>query len=231
MVRRLILLSCLAALTPVPAPLRAQPAQAGPSAFATEAIDRGVFKEGEVRRLEGRFRSWRIVCDEVVRLKQRFCSLSTIGADAAGRPVAGLIVSTSDEGRPAALIHLPHGVALSQGVEVVAGPPAGSAALREKAPGGGKSAGKPRRSEAALKLAFPSCDAQGCMTLWNLTPAQIGALQAGGTLRIRYSMLPARSFWLTPRAARPPSPMGIVVDGAGFADAIRASASNGPTQN
>ena len=167
MVRRLILLSCLAALTPVPAPLRAQPAQAGPSAFATEAIDRGVFKEGEVRRLEGRFRSWRIVCDEVVRLKQRFCSLSTIGADAAGLPVAGLIVSTSDEGRPAALIHLPHGVALSQGVEVVAGPPAGSAALREKAPGGGKSAGKPRRSEAALKLAFPSCDAQGCMTLWN----------------------------------------------------------------
>ena len=85
-------------------------------------------------------------------------------------PVAGLIVSTSDEGRPAALIHLPHGVALSQGVEVVAGPPAGSAALREKAPGGGKSAGKPRQNAAALKLAFPSCDAQGCMTLWNLTP-------------------------------------------------------------
>ena len=158
MVRRLILLSCLAALTPVPAPLRAQPAQAGPSAFATEAIDRGVFKEGEVRRLEGHFRSWRIVCDEVVRLKQRFCSLSTIGADAAGRPVAGLIVSTSDEGRPAALIHLPHGVALSQGVEVVAGPPAGSAALREKAPGGGKSRQAPaERGGVEARLPLMRC--------------------------------------------------------------------------
>jgi invasion protein IalB len=211
---------------------RAQPAQPGSSPFASEAIDRSVFREGEVRRFEGHFKSWRVVCDEVPRLKQRFCSLSTMGADAAGRPVAALIVSTSDEGRPAALIHLPHGVALRQGLEVVAGPPALSAELQEKAPGKEKRAAKPREKPgAALKLTFPSCDAQGCMTLWNLTPAQIDALQAGTMLRMRFSMVPARNFWVTPQASRAPFPVNIVVDGAGFGDAIKASSSNAPPQN
>ena len=229
---RYAFLASLAALMLAPLPSRAEPAQAGSSPFATEAIDRSVFKEGEVRRFEGRFKSWRVVCDEVVRLKQRFCSLSTVGADAAGRPVAALIVSTSDEGRPAALIHLPHGVALSQGLEVAAGLPARSAEHQEKVPGKEKQAAKPKEKPgAALKLTFPSCDAQGCMTLWNLTPAQIGALQAGAPLRIRFAMAPARNFWLTPQAAQAPSPVNIVVDGAGFGDAIRASSSYGSPQN
>jgi invasion protein IalB len=226
MLRRYVFLFCLAVLLSAPVPSHAQRGQAGPSAFATEAIDRSVFKEGEVRRLEGHFRSWRVVCDEVIRLKQRFCSLSAMGADAAGRPVAGLIVSTSDEGRPAALIHLQHGVALNRGLEVLAGPPAGDASLKEKVPDKEQRAAKPKeKAGAALKLAFPSCDAQGCMTLWNLTPAQIGALQAGNTLRIRFSMVPARNFWLTPSAGRQASPVGIVAGGAGFGDAIRASTS------
>jgi invasion protein IalB len=228
---RYALLASFAALMFAP-PSRAQPAQAGPSPFATEAIDRSVFREGEVRRFEGHFKSWRVVCDEVARLKQRFCSLSTMGADAAGRPVAALIVSTSDEGRPAALIHLPHGVALRQGLEVVAGPPAWSAEHQEKAPGKEKRAAKPKEKPGeALKLTFPSCDAQGCMTLWNLTPAQISALQAGSTLQIRFSMVPARNFWLTPQAGRAPSPVSVVVDGAGFGDAVRASSSYGSPQN
>ena len=149
-----------------PPPASAQQAPASP--FTSEAIDRGVFKEGEVRRLEGHFLSWRVVCDEVPRIKQRFCSLFTAGADAAGRPVTGLTVSTSDEGRPAAMIRLPHGVSIKRGLEVLTGPPAGNAPPPAKQP--------LKEKAAVLKLAFPSCDAQGCITLWNLTPKQIAAL-------------------------------------------------------
>ena len=201
-----------------PPPASAQRAPASP--FTSEAIDRGVFKEGEVRRLEGHFLSWRVVCDEVPRIKQRFCSLFTAGADAAGRPVTGLTVSTSDEGRPAAMIRLPHGVSIKRGLEVLTGPPAGNAPPPAKQP--------LKEKAAVLKLAFPSCDAQGCITLWNLTPKQIAALSSGGTLRIKFTTLRSRYLWMTPPTGWQVAQEEAVIDGAGFGDAIKATTSNSP---
>ena len=207
-----------------PPQARAQGAPAG-QAFTSEAIDRGVFKEGEVRRFEGHFLSWRVVCDEVPRIKQRFCSLFTAGADAAGRPVTVLTVSTSDEGRPAAMIRLPHGVSIKRGLEVLTGPPAGNA----PPPARRARLKQPLKEKAAvLKLGFPSCDAQGCITLWNLTPKQIAALSSGGTLRIKFTTLRSRYLWMTPPTGWQVAQEEAVIDGAGFGDAIKATAGNSP---
>src|SRR5271169_3875448 len=82
-------------------------ASAGEEFLATRAVDRTIYRDGEVRRMSATSGSWSVICDDVVRLRQRFCSLVTLGRDATGAARVVLldgievIVSPATTSRPA----------------------------------------------------------------------------------------------------------------------------------
>lgn len=177
------------------------------SNYATPAIDYNLFREGEVRRLKGDFKDWTATCDEVPRIKRRFCSLFAQGKNEAGQALLHVTVSTSDDGRPAAMIRLPFGVRLKNSIEVRAVP-----------------AGKAKqRPEPETRLSVVNCDPQSCMTLWSLTQGQLVALNTGGEIRIRYSM-PKQSFsWPIAPPRQNDAVIEAIIKGDGFHDAILAT--------
>jgi invasion protein IalB len=192
-------------------------AQAGGVAttYVGPAIDRNIFREGEVRRLDARFQNWRVLCDEVPRLRQRFCSLFGEVRDRGGRAVAEIIVTTSEDGRPAAVLRLPYGTALRQGVQISPMQPTTQAQAKGKAPGA---------PSQDVKLVLVDCSGRGCMTLWPLSRSEIGALNAGGNLRVRFSTIqPAANLWSIERLEPFFVPVEAVIAGAGFADGVKAS--------
>lgn len=179
--------------------------------FASPAIDRSMFRDGEVRRIQGAFGEWRIVCDELSRLKQRFCNLLSQGRDGSAKVRAGLIVSTGDDGQPAAMLRLPLGVRLTKDIVVATiGPaqPAKRKHAQEKRP---------------TRLRVVNCRPDGCMTLWKLTPEEISTLHQGGDLLMKYSLAPIEYGWL--HALSPAADREIVVNisGVGFSDALLAT--------
>ena len=199
---------------------------AGAVPLASAAIDHTLYRDGEVRRLSGTFAAWTLVCDEVTRLKQRFCSLNTIARDATGATVAALTVSTGEDGRPAALLRIPASSGPNGRVEiaVMAKPsaPAGSTAAAKTPP-----PSKP--SEQVTHLRPPACDPAICTVVWTLPPAHIKALNLGGAIQVRYpkpvseqdlAALQTGRFSLAP----PPRPMiSGTIDTGGFAAAVDAS--------
>jgi invasion protein IalB len=190
-------------------------AAGAPSSYVGPAIDRDAFREGEVRRLEGSFQNWRVVCDEVPRLRQRFCSMFGEGRDQDGRSAATIVVTTSEEGRPAAVLRLPHGLALQRGVQILAA----QSSSKDK---------MPAASKQETKLAVVDCGVGGCMTLWPLSATEIGALNKGGSLRVRFwSIRPTTNLWSIERLERLFVPVELVVAGAGFADGVKASLASG----
>lgn len=184
------------------------------SQYAAPAINRDVFKEGAVRRMEGRFENWRVVCDEVTAERRRFCSLFGSGKTADGSMVGDIVVTTTREGRPAAMLHLPYGVALRAGLTVAA------------TPGSSATGSRRDKNNRPVKLVFVLCDTQGCMTLWPLTAAQLNALMTGGSLTVRF-----KSMTVT-RMAGPTPVLGgaaereMAISGLGFSDAVKASLAN-----
>ncbi|MCL2716473.1 MAG: hypothetical protein FWD68_18375 [Alphaproteobacteria bacterium] len=194
-------------------------AVAGPptaSSFMSPAIDRNIFREGEVQRLSGDFHSWRVVCDVVTRLNQRFCSLFGAGKDREGRALVAIVVTTTDQGQPAALLRLPTNVAVGSIVEV-----SSVAAAEVRAHAAGKKAAK--KGGAKLRLSVVSCDARNCMTLWKLSPEQIATLNSAGSLHVRYSLKgdDAGAKWGVETTSA--IAVDVVVEGAGFADAVNAT--------
>jgi len=178
--------------------------------LASAPVDVTMFRDGEVNRSTRQFGSWSLVCDEIPRLRQRYCSLSTQPRDAAGQPVATLIVSTGDDGRPAALLRAPVGLSIGSGLLLLIEPPARAGA---KAP-----------ERASRRLDFIRCDAGACLALWSLSAAEIDGLNAGGTLRLRYQ----RAQRLPLFALRVGAPENYVLteaamSGGGFAEAVQAS--------
>ena len=74
----------------VRAPACAQTKAAEPAPLTSIAIDPTLFREGAITRLAGTRGAWSYDCDEVARLKQRFCSLRTSVKAADGAILAGL---------------------------------------------------------------------------------------------------------------------------------------------
>lgn len=183
------------------------------SLYVGPAINRDVFREGAVRRMEASFQKWRVVCDEVIAERRRFCSLFGAG-QTEGKMVGGIVVTTTREGQPAAMLHLPYGVSLRSGLTVAA------------APGGAIAGSRREKTNRVTKLAFVTCDAQGCMTLWPLTTAQSNALITGGMLIVRF-----KSVTVANMAGPTPILAGvvereIVISGLGFSEAVSASIKN-----
>jgi hypothetical protein len=212
--------ACTVAIAQMQPPAQTPPA----STFVSPAIDKSIFREGEVQRVSGDFQSWRVVCDVVPRLNQRFCSLFGTGKDQGGRPLVRLVVTTSDDGQPAALLHLPASVGVKSVVEITAVPAPAQIQSNLKAKAASKKDNKKdnKKGGGPQRLVVVSCDSKSCMTLWKLSPEQIGALNAAGTLHIHFSVMP------TPNAGQwvpvnTPLPAEAVIEGTGFAAAVNAS--------
>jgi invasion protein IalB len=184
-------------------------ALAGEEYLATPAIDRTIYRDGQVRRSGATFGPWSVVCDEVVRLRQRFCSLETLGRDAAGAARVGLTVSTADDGKPAALLRLPFGVLLRDGVEV------------SVSPGAPPPKGRAQPIDPPMRLQVVTCDSKACLTAWSLTASQLAALNGAGAIKFRFRALAADRLGMN--LAQSAAPVEATISCLGFADAVQAT--------
>jgi invasion protein IalB len=197
-----------------------------PSYLATPAVNPNLFQKGVVRHERHTFGTWTLVCDAVAALHQRFCSLLSTATDQEARTSIGMIVSTSDNGRPAAILRLPVSAAFDEPVTVSV--PDSSR----------KTHRRPR--ESTRRLGIVACGPEACTTVWALSPAEVRALTTGDTLTFRFDM-PAQSTGVAaPGAATDINParlaaliqaygktrrVTVALSGRGFNEAIKASQS------
>lgn len=181
-------------------PVRAQ--QRPVAAFSSAPVDLSLYRPEAVRRWAKQSAGWRIACDEIIPLQRRFCSLSTAAHPSHGALLASLTISTGQDGRPAALLVLPHGVFLPDGVSL-------------KAEG---AKATPRR------LRMTACDANACQLVYEPARTEIGVLRSGGALRFSFEI------WSAPSAADAASlsdskrrrQVTVMISGAGFQQALAA---------
>ena len=173
-------------------------AQSKAEPLVSAAIDASIFRDGEVKRLTTHHATWTVVCDEIARLKQRFCSLRTPIRHANGELAALLTISTGQDGRPAALLKMAAALVAAGQVAITptASPPAAPAQ-------------KPK-PQPTLRIKPVTCDKAECTIIWSLTADQIGALNTGAGLRLV----------ATPAAAKATE---FDIPSAGFADAVAVS--------
>jgi invasion protein IalB len=148
------------------------PARAG-DAFSSPAIDPSLFKPEAIRRIEGEVGAWRYVCDEVIPLKRRICSLNTFLYDENGGAVGAFVVSTDERGRPAALVRLRPPLAISQGLQLRASYEV-------------KNGAKRRTVAYADKIAVKLCDDKICTAFLYLRDEAVYALSIMQNIRIDY---------------------------------------------
>ena len=153
-------------------------AQTRNDALTSAAIDPTIYRDGEVRRFSSVHGNWRIVCDEVTRLHQRFCSMRSLIAQTDGSVVAELTISTGQDGRPAALLKITDALVRDGTLDVVVPPDAAppstaktAAAIRKSTPQKGRT--PPPRS--VTRLTAVTCDRRLCTLIWTLRPEQIAA--------------------------------------------------------
>ena len=172
------------------------------AAIESPAIDPDLFRPGEVLRTQSDYGRWQIVCDEVKKLKQKFCSLRTFGFDGE-RPVVSMVVSTGDNGRPAALITLPFGITLGHKVQM-------------------SSAGiKGRALPVTLDFNPVLCARDGCKIVWSLTANDITSLRNGVDLQLRFLLAAHQGDQGDPYARQKQAVMvNARIFGAGFNEAV-----------
>ncbi|RDJ24327.1 hypothetical protein DWF00_19740, partial [Bosea caraganae] len=157
--------------------LAAQPssalAQQPRTALESPAIDHEAFRDGEVTRSQSTFANWVSVCDEVRRFRQRFCSLRSRAFDKLNRPIADIVVSTADNGKPAALITIGLGMLATEPLVIATTVPAQALPPARKG-------GKPRQAPETVettRLAPRLCNETGCQMFWPLSGNDILALR------------------------------------------------------
>jgi len=197
----------------------AEPGQSSTSV----AIDPSLFREGAIKRFSGTHDGWTYVCDEVAKMKKRFCSLRTTAKDVTGKVVAALTVSTGEDGRPAALLRMAAASFNEAGVEVTGlVAEAGGAA-----PAPVKSGAKPVAKAGAARVVRvhpASCKAEVCDLIWTLPPDHIAALSGGSGLQLRYTTpAPGVSSLASALKAGTNATVVVVVPAKGFAAAVDAS--------
>ncbi len=195
-------------------------AQSNPPALTSAAIDATIYRDGEVRRFSIEHENWRIVCDEIARLKQRFCSLRSLVLGADGGIAAELTVSTGQDGRPAALLKMAE-AAVAGGLEIVALRTATPAAKPTTTPAA-KGAAKAAPPGDTTRLKPVVCAERVCTLVWTLKPDQIGALNDGRGLKL-IATAPVEFSSLA--NLQPPKPARTFLDvrSAGFKEAVAVS--------
>lgn len=194
--------------------------QTAPDPLTSIAIDPTLFRDGAITRFSGTHDNWNYVCDEVAKMKKRFCSLRSTLKDSQGRIVAALTISTGEDGRPAALLRMAANEFDETGIEIAAlAPPAAAKPTGNK--DGAKSKPKP---PAATKLYPAACAADICQMVWTLPVDHIEALNAGSGLRMRYfRSMPRQSSLATALKSAPPAAIEVLIPAAGFSAAVDAS--------
>ncbi len=186
--------------------------------LSSPAIDTSLFREGEVKRVQGQYGHWGVVCDVIPKLNHRFCSLTTQALAKDGRKMADVIFSTGDDGRPATLIHVPYGVFATPGITIELEVPHPTAPARK-----GQKAAPATSVKATANLPIWRCGAGSCDTVWNLPPEVINKLRSGGNIGIHYQL----AAFPNGRVSIGTTPQHVTVDGDifgdGFNDALMAS--------
>lgn len=204
-----IVLSAFALLFGAPVASAQTGASAGPlpQSVAGPALNPSLFAPGAVQDRVETYGRWMMMCREAAALRQRFCSLRSAAALARGGVMA-LTVTTTDDGRPAGLLQLPLGLVLSSAVEIA---PLGVPPATAK--------------KATARVGMVSCDAQGCGTVFLLSPLHLAALSGGKGLVVRFKALARDSydkFAFAPLAKA--SQIEVEVGGEGFAVALKSTA-------
>jgi len=187
------------------------------------AIDPSLFREGAIKRFSGTHDGWTYVCDEVAKMKKRFCSLRTTARDSTGKVVAALTVSTGEDGRPAALLRMAAASFNEAGIEVTG--LLGEAGGADPAPlkTGAKPVAK-AKAPLAVKVHPASCKAEVCDLIWTLPADHIAALSGGAGLQLRYTTpAPGVPSLASALKAGANTTVVIVVPAKGFAAAVDAS--------
>ena len=168
---------------------------------------------GRLDRLTTHHATWTVVCDEIARLKQRFCSLRTPIRHPNGELAALLTISTGQDGRPAALLKI--AAALVAAGQVANTP----TSIRPAAPAQNP---KPLPTQRIKPV---TCDMAVCTNIWSLTADQIGALNTGAGLHLVATPAAAASSLVTLALTKQPAAKAIEFDipAAGFADAVAVS--------
>ncbi len=192
----------------------------GGDSLTSVAIDPTLFRDGAIKRFSGTHEAWSYVCDEVAKMKKRFCSLRTTVKDGQGHVVAALTVSTGEDGRPAALLKMAAARFNEAGIVVSA---VGDGAGASK--GGGAAAAKGKPKPAAVTKLYPAaCKGEVCEMVWTLPGDHIAALSAGEGLQLRFTPakpgVPSLAGALKGDAVQP---VVVVVASKGFAAAVDAS--------
>ena len=173
-------------------------------------MNRAIFRDGQVQRFTGQYGAWTVVCDEVASLKQRYCSLRSSTLQTSDGRAAVVDISTGDDGKPAALLHLPVAVSVAFGVSVDA----------EIAAVKGRS-----KTQAQQKLIIATCNGRECLAVWNLRAVDIQALNAGGGVTITVCTTnPGKLEFATDlRQKSCANKMAGLLPSKGFHEAVQAS--------
>ena len=175
------------------------------------AFDTKLYNPDAVAQSHKKFGHWNLVCAELTGLKRRFCNLTSLAAAADGKFYVAIVVSTTDDGKPAALLRMPLMVSLREGVDIVT----------TSLPG---AKGKAKTAKAKKRhVDFASCEQQVCTTILPLQLADLATLSGRGSMNLRVFVL-ANSAANQVASLLPPSqPIEVVFDGSGFAEALQAS--------
>ena len=191
--------------------------------LSSAAVDPSIYRDGEVKRFSSVHGSWAVVCDEVTRLKQRFCSLRSALTDAAGAPAGNLTVSTGQDGRPAALLSM-QATPVRAGWLEISTPALASASAASpattKAAAQTKTKAPAAGAASMTRLRPVSCDASLCTLVWTLKPEQIVAFNDGRGLLLAAMPGPSLESAAT---FKPPTAQRFSVSGEGFSDAVATS--------
>lgn len=195
-------------------------AQQPRTALESPAIDHEAFREGEVTRSRAVFGHWVSVCDEVKRFRQRFCSLRSRAFDTLNRPIADIVVSTADNGRPAALITTGLGMLANEPLVVATTVPARTPPRGKK----GKKATQQAETVETTRLSPRLCNEVGCQMFWALTGNDIMSLRDGRDVRFSYMAAPPPGVFPYPyRYQLQAVTLQAAFRAAGFKEAIEAS--------
>jgi invasion protein IalB len=199
---------------------------APPPALASPGIDAEAFAPGAIRRYSQRHGVWTLRCEEIARLRRRFCDMRADG-QGAGFTVS-LTVTTSDTGEPAGLLRLPLGVALAAPVTVaVQAESAAPAPTTAKKPARGKTAA-PAPKDEATRLRILACEAAGCMTVWPVSRGQLAALAQGRPLVVAFQALKPIPVIASLDPWSQTVALQATIPGEGFAAAVEASTKPAP---
>ena len=190
-------------------------AQSNPAAIASAPIDPAIFRDGEVRRLTGAFGVWNVVCDEVIRQSRRYCSLKAQLTGQESR--AHITISTGDDGRPAAILLVPHGIVLSRPIVLRFAAGASPKTLANRA--------SPQHLILYQRpLRMLNCSREACQIVWTLHPAELMHLRRGDHLSLGYFIW-RRQKGISATLDDPRTHAGstLGVTGKGFAEAVQAA--------